>query len=653
MRHNILLFVCLVAILPLRLYSAENPVKVTGIGCVNVMDYISDINKYDVSDDIQRCIDSNPNRVIYFPDGTYNISKPIRTSAWAIHSVCLELSNYAVIHANEGWNSSEFMIILGGKEHANDNYNIGSNYYLKGGVIDCNYIANGIAIESGRETVVSDLSIKFANIGMYIPWGANNGSSDCDIHDINIVGNCKTSETYGIRVDGFDNTFTNIRMSNVQKGMVINSAGNFITNVHPLYCFNWGWEWDYVNSVAFEDNAANNWYTGCYSDQFATGFKNKGVHNIYHNCYAFWYSDNVHRHVAFQTDGPFNSVVTNFTMGIAGWNKSDQDNCVLVESGWGNGKGVFDNLYIDDESVLTNTQHLRYIKGEPKPNEPLYAVGPGAGFDWANYDALPPIEANNGIFTYSNIFPGIFKLTTGKGKYAEDWEALHKSAIIPTSGDRNHILVPGETIQTKVWNFADDPGNYVSLYPGYYSLALNKSDLTLNVGWMPLADNNNEWFFAGNQDGWQYHYMDMRYDAQQGKYTMTTTLDKLESWQDFKFFNDEWQQFSYPDTEIHGFGTYTFNYYPGNEIRCARTDTTLNNVELTCEWYKNDVSHMYVTISEKKQNAEAGIEKISDINSSQEVQYYNLNGTPVNADSLIPGIYIRKQGNNISKTIVK
>mgnify|MGYP003538714562 FL=1 len=37
--------------------------------------------KKDVSDDIQKIIDSNPNRTLFFPDSVYLISKPICTPA--------------------------------------------------------------------------------------------------------------------------------------------------------------------------------------------------------------------------------------------------------------------------------------------------------------------------------------------------------------------------------------------------------------------------------------------------------------------------------------------------------------------------------------------------------------------------------------------
>ena len=45
-----------------------------------VTDYgVANDGKTDVSDAIQRVIDKHPNRTIYFPDGTYLISKSICT----------------------------------------------------------------------------------------------------------------------------------------------------------------------------------------------------------------------------------------------------------------------------------------------------------------------------------------------------------------------------------------------------------------------------------------------------------------------------------------------------------------------------------------------------------------------------------------------
>ena len=50
-------------------------------GYVVVTDYVKANGKRDVSDILQKIIDDNPNRTIYFPDGLYLISKPICTPA--------------------------------------------------------------------------------------------------------------------------------------------------------------------------------------------------------------------------------------------------------------------------------------------------------------------------------------------------------------------------------------------------------------------------------------------------------------------------------------------------------------------------------------------------------------------------------------------
>ena len=105
-------------------------------GYVIVTEHIKANSGKDISDALQKIIDNNPNRTIYFPDGVYIISKPIVTPAEPTKSVALELSNYAIIRASEDWANEEAMIRLGGKDAANNIGVAGSNYYLDGGIID-------------------------------------------------------------------------------------------------------------------------------------------------------------------------------------------------------------------------------------------------------------------------------------------------------------------------------------------------------------------------------------------------------------------------------------------------------------------------------------------------------------------------------------
>ncbi len=52
-------------------------------------------------------------------------------------------------------------------------------------------------------------------------------------------------------------------------------------------------------------------------------------------------------------------------------------------------------------------------------------------------------------------------------------------------------------------------------------------------------------------------------------------------------------------------------------------------------------------------SATSGITNITVDNSNAPVEYYNLQGVRVNADNLTPGIYVRRQGSQVSKVLVK
>ncbi len=334
--------------------AAVSPVNVgagSALGYVIVTDYVPNDGKSDVADALQAVIDSNPNRTIYFPDGIYLISKPICTPADPRKSVDLQLSNYAVIRAADNWSSDEAMIRLGGKDAANDTHTAGSNYSLTGGIIDGSGKADGVSIDSGRETVIRNVSIKHTPVGISVGYGANSGSSDADVSDINIIGTGGT-DSIGIYVEGFDNTFTNIRIGNVFTGVWLKSCSNSLRNIHPLYYSDYT---DYENSCGFLDEGGNNIYDFCYSDQFCIGFRTMdNVSSIFDNCFCFWYSASGGREIAFKADGRFNSVVTNFRTGF----RDDTNNSVLV-AGESGGYGVFDNLLTGN---VSDNAHKTYKK---------------------------------------------------------------------------------------------------------------------------------------------------------------------------------------------------------------------------------------------------------------------------------------------------
>ena len=76
------------------------------LGYVVVTDYLEANTGKDVSDAIQKIINENPKRTIYFPDGEYVLAKPICTSGNPENAVALHLSNFATLKASDDWSDT-------------------------------------------------------------------------------------------------------------------------------------------------------------------------------------------------------------------------------------------------------------------------------------------------------------------------------------------------------------------------------------------------------------------------------------------------------------------------------------------------------------------------------------------------------------------
>ncbi len=328
-------------------------------GYLLVTDYVPANSGKDVSDELQALILNNPQRVLFFPDGEYLISKPISTPANPEHSVALRLSNYAIIKATPDWSGGdEAMVRLGAAEPFNSIAIDGSNYYLSGGIIDGGKIANGVSIDSGRETRVENLSIKHTKIGLHIKRGANTGSSDCDICNVNIYGNGEP-DSVGLLIEGMDNTFTNMRIARVQVGVKLLVGGNHLRNIHPLYGSAYGWD-NYKESVAFLDLSwGDNRYDFCYSDQYATGFYLKsGIPCIFHDCFVYWWKTVEGGQTGFRTDGKFSSVLNCCRVTLRA--DSDNPNFMLVGEKGGNGIIIAPLM---NEALTKDKSYKDYLQG--------------------------------------------------------------------------------------------------------------------------------------------------------------------------------------------------------------------------------------------------------------------------------------------------
>ena len=260
---------------------------------VDVTDYFPSNTGEDVTTHLQKLIDTNPGRTLYFPDGEYIISRPILTNGGAAYTVSLWLSDGAVIKAdpvkwradNKG-NTAMFCMGKADRDEPrnNDVVSPGSYYSLQGGTIDGSGKARiGLSLGGGRETLIKNVVIRNVTIGIDIPLGTNNVSSDMDVDDVTIIGQ-GASGSIGINVVGYDNTFTNTRIYGMERSVVTESGGNAfrdirIYNTSSLYSSTKGFE---------EVNGSNNFYYHCYVQDCEIAFKLNGASNTIDSCVGKW-----------------------------------------------------------------------------------------------------------------------------------------------------------------------------------------------------------------------------------------------------------------------------------------------------------------------------------------------------------------------------
>ncbi len=283
----------------------------------NTAEYI-DVTKYvkldnDVSDDLQKLIDENPNRTFYFPDGTYNFEKSVLTPADPNKSVSFYCSNYAMFVATDRWQGgvSDAIIRFGaGPDGGTEEEKAAGSCFITGGI----FVANGktaISVEGGRNTLIHNFSIKKSEVGIHIKAdyvvvdnGVINGTYQADTS--NSDHKYHTDTSIGVLVEGSYNTVQTMRICYVHGGIKVTKENNIFRNLHPLYVAN------NYESYGFYDASKGNFFDMCYSDQFAIGFLvEEHTRSIFNGCFALWYSDapGKDRHWGFASNGSFNSIV--------------------------------------------------------------------------------------------------------------------------------------------------------------------------------------------------------------------------------------------------------------------------------------------------------------------------------------------------------
>ena len=285
----------------------EDYILITDIMAAN-----SDIK--DTSELIQKAIDENPGKTIYFPDGKYEFTKTVIIPSVPEKSVSFRLSNYAILTPARTWPAECTALVQYGTAEDQKTQSGDHSDYIMGGIFDVNGKCTAIEVYGGGRLFINNVSIKDTKIGVHIkPNGAYNV-----IENVNVTSPAR-SETKGIFVEGTNNTFTNMRIYHSFIGAHLTGGDNVLTNIHPLANPSGN-----INSIGFYDQSTGNRYNICYSDQYPVGFKMEAqTRSYFDTCFNYWWQACSYQ-IGFMCVGEFNSIISDSVVSMSKVNNSTQ-----------------------------------------------------------------------------------------------------------------------------------------------------------------------------------------------------------------------------------------------------------------------------------------------------------------------------------------
>ena len=160
----------------------------------------------------------------------------------------------------------------------------------------------------------------------------------------------------GLLVEGYDNTFQNMRITGVQIGVYAKAGGNFFRDIHPLI----GDMSLYSGSVGFYVEGGS-WFDVCYSDNFETGFKVGTGSSTFTNCYVYWWYVNgttpkITKEIGFHFAGKFNSTIKDT---IVSFKNADSVDNAYIRVGESGGSGVIYNPRISSKN--DDNTYMNYL----------------------------------------------------------------------------------------------------------------------------------------------------------------------------------------------------------------------------------------------------------------------------------------------------
>lgn len=254
----------------------------------------------DMSELIQKAIDENPGKTIYFPDGKYELTKTVKIPSDPTKSVSFRLSNYATFTATRNWNSENTALVQYGTPESPKTQSGDHSDYFMGGIFDVVGKCTAIEVYGGGRLFINNVAIKNTKIGVHIkPNGAHNV-----IENVNVTSPAR-SGTKGIFVEGTNNTFVNMRIYHSFVGAHLTGNDNVLINIHPL-----GNPSSNIESIGFYDQSTGNRFSVCYSDQYPVGFKMESQTRSYFDmCFMFWWKECAYQ-IGFMCVGEFNSIIS-------------------------------------------------------------------------------------------------------------------------------------------------------------------------------------------------------------------------------------------------------------------------------------------------------------------------------------------------------
>lgn len=219
----------------------------------------------DTTDMLQSVINNNNQATLFFPKGTYVVSKTIRID----NEVSLQFESGAILTTNEELNSLiEY----------NTSYSSKINRTFKNLVLDGNNKVNTVLNIIGASSLYIDditvLNPKLIGIDVNSDGISKGSTHEVYINNCKIVNKIDMTSSYnaiGLLVRTSDCNFTNIVPVNMKIGIKVVHGANVFTRIHP-----WINETNiFENSIGIRNEAVGNTFNDCYMDTVFKGFSSK------------------------------------------------------------------------------------------------------------------------------------------------------------------------------------------------------------------------------------------------------------------------------------------------------------------------------------------------------------------------------------------